>query len=358
MMAPFLFSVVRRPGRRLASPLAALFSPLFAPLFAPLFLLLCLLLSGQARADTCTVTATDLTFPSVSSISTGDAYAQQTFTVVCTWDVLPLYSSVNVCLSLGAGSNSGTSVTPLRTLGNGAKRVNYNLYSDATYTPAKIWGGWGGTSTPPAITFSMTKIVGQGSLTQVVTVYGKLSTDSTLAALDLGPDNLLFTSDFGAASAQMQYNFVLAGLLGCATGPTVPVAFQVKANIINDCTIGVGNMAFPNANLLSGALRSQSILSMTCSKSTAYRVSFSSGTNGASMTARQMKNTSTPELVTYQLSNTLDGASLGDGTGGTTTISDTGNGALQSRTIYGLVPSQSTPSPGDYKDTVTATVAF
>jgi spore coat protein U-like protein len=26
--------------------------------------------------------------------------------------------------------------------------------------------------------------------------------------------------------------------------------------------------------------------------------------------------------------------------------------------VYGLVPSQATPSPGDYKDTITATVSF
>ena len=62
--------------------------------------------------------------------------------------------------------------------------------------------------------------------------------------------------------------------------------------------------------------------------------------------------------MSFQISNSLDGASWGDGSGGTTIVSGTGTGAMQTQTVYGLVPPQSTPSPGDYKDTVTATVVF
>ena len=38
--------------------------------------------------------------------------------------------------------------------------------------------------------------------------------------------------------------------------------------------------------------------------------------------------------------------------------SATGNGALQSYTIYGRVPPQTTPKPGTYADTITLTVTY
>jgi spore coat protein U-like protein len=133
--------------------------------------------------------------------------------------------------------------------------------------------------------------------------------------------------------------------------------FQVRANVINDCNINVGSLVFPNSNLLNSAVSTTSSMSIQCSKNTAYKIAFSAGANGT-MTARKMKNTGTAETVSYQISNTLNGASLGDGTGGTVALSGTGDGTTYNQTVYGLVPSQATPSPGDYKDTITATVSF
>jgi spore coat protein U-like protein len=43
---------------------------------------------------------------------------------------------------------------------------------------------------------------------------------------------------------------------------------------------------------------------------------------------------------------------------GTDTVSSTGTGAVQSFTVYGQVPAQSTPAPGAYSDTITVTVTY
>ncbi|MET0322437.1 MAG: spore coat U domain-containing protein [Duganella sp.] len=330
------------------------------PVLLALWLALC---CGQARADNCTITPVNLVFPSVSSISTGPVYASSTFKVTCNWtDILTglLTPNVVVCLNLGAGSgNASTTVTAPRQLASGGLRINYNLYTDATYAPAKIWGGWTGTSTASnGIVFTMTKSGGVGSLDQFITLYGKLEADANLSGLSVGPDNLTFASTFGAGSAVMNYQFSLLGLLGCAAPQTVPIAFAVQAPVINDCTINVGNLAFPNASLLTGAVRTTSSLSVTCSKNTAYRVTFNAGTYGASTTARRMRNVGNAETVNYQISNTLDGISWGDGNGGTTAVTGNGTGMAQAFTLFGMVPAQATPSPGDYKDVVTATVSF
>jgi spore coat protein U-like protein len=323
--------------------------------------LLLMLLCGQARADGCTVAQSDIVFPSVSSISSTDVYASANFKVTCTWTSFAaglLFPNATVCLYLGAGSNSSTTVTAPRQLANGAKAVNYNIYTDASYSAAKIWGGWAGTSTAAnVITFNLTKTGGVGSLVQDVNLFGKLNADSTLAALDVGPTDFSATSNFGAGSVMMRFIFFLSGLGDCTLGTTVAMPFQVRASVINDCNINVGSLVFPNANLLNSAVNTSSSMSIQCSKNTAYKIAFSAGNNGT-MTARKMKNTGNAETVSYQISNTLNGASLGDGTGGTVSLSGTGDGTTKNQTVYGVVPSQATPSPGDYKDTITATVSF
>jgi spore coat protein U-like protein len=42
----------------------------------------------------------------------------------------------------------------------------------------------------------------------------------------------------------------------------------------------------------------------------------------------------------------------------TDTVSGTGNGSAQSLTVYGRVPTQATPAPASYSDTVTVTINY
>ncbi|MYM72504.1 fimbrial major subunit CsuA/B family protein [Duganella sp. FT109W] len=327
--------------------------------------LLLMLCCGQARADGCTVAQTNIVFPSVSSITSADAYANANFKVTCTWTSFLgglLFPNATVCLYLGDGSgNTSPTVTVPRQLANGTKRINYNLYTDTSYSAAKIWGGWAGTDTAAnVIQFTLTKsdnVV--GALTQDVNLYGKLNADATLAAMDVGPDNLSLVSNFSGSNVLMRYIFFLTGTGNCLLGTSVAMPFQVSANVINDCDINVGNLVFPNSSLLTSAIRTTSTLTARCSKNTAYRVTFSAGTTpGNTTSARKMIKTSASDVVSYQISNVLDGASLGDGSGGTVVMGGTGDGTTKSLTVFGLVPAQTTPSPGDYKDTVVATVWF
>jgi len=320
---------------------------------------------GQARADACSVAQTNIVFPSVSSITTSDAYVNANFKVTCTWtSVLAglLFPNATVCLYLGGGSgNSNANVTIPRQMANGSKRINYNLYTDTSYSAAKVWGGWAGTDTSAnVISFTLTKSDNViGSLSQNVNLYGKLNADANLSAMDVGPDNLNFSSSFGGGNVLMRYMFFLTGTGNCLLGTSIAMPFEVSASLINDCTINIGNLAFPNSSLLSGAVRTTTSLSTRCSLNTAYKITFSAGsTPGNSMAARRMTGGPTNELVAYRISNSLDGASLGDGSGGTVFMGGTGTGATQNQTVFGLVPSQTTPSPGDYKDTVVATVWF
>lgn len=315
------------------------------------------LCAGAARAQTCTIAPAPMVFPAVSSISSAAVNTTSELSITCNWSGV-LSPPVEICLSLGAGSGNGasTSIAP-RQLRDGSLVVNYNIYTDATYAAAKIWGGMGGT-TPAgtAIQLTMNRPAGGNSVTQSVTIYGRLEADATLAGIVVGGTDRVFTSNFGGT---MKYQFLLSGLLGCALlSQSVAIPLTVQAPVINDCNIGVGTLAFPNAGLLTSPVRTTSSLTVRCSNNTAYSIRLNAGTYGSGMSARRMKNASNTDTVGYEISTTLDGASWGDGTGGTVTVGGTGNGNTATLTLYGRVPSQSGQSPGDYKDTVTATVSF
>ena len=48
----------------------------------------------------------------------------------------------------------------------------------------------------------------------------------------------------------------------------------------------------------------------------------------------------------------------GDGTAGTSMATGGGTGNQQVVNVYGVVPAQTTPAPGNYSDTITATISF
>ncbi|KAB8063856.1 Csu type fimbrial protein [Janthinobacterium violaceinigrum] len=318
--------------------------------------------SGAARADTCSVSMTNIDFGNISPISGTDYVAQATGTFSCVFSSLNLGQlltpNAQVCISLGLGTNS-TSALP-RKLGNGSNRMEYNVYVDGSYAPAKIWGGAGVTGAPS--TFGMILSAGllapPGTYSMNFTVYAKIPAGAALAAVPtVANANTVYTSSFAGLGTYTYTTYGLVNLFGCTVN-SGSFGFTVNATAINDCTITATPMAFANASILTGNLRSTSTLSVRCVNSNAYQIALNGGSVAGNVANRQMKNTVTTDKVSYLLSATLDGAPWGDGTAGTSMVTGTGTGSSVPVTVYGLVPAQSAPSPGDYKDTVTATIYF
>ena len=320
---------------------------------------------GWARADACTATLTDVNFGNVSPITSSDIVTTASGNVSCTWSLLSatppfilLLPNVIVCVNIGLGSNS-TSTNP-RTMGNGASRMQYNLYRDSTYAAASIFGSPSvpGTPTPLILTFSSPNLITGGTLVQPFTVYGKIPTGTSLAAMPTaGNANTAYASSFSGA-ATISYAFYNLIQPACTTGSSGSFSFQAKATAINDCTISASPVNFGTTGVLSAATRSTGTLTVRCVNNDAFQISLNGGTVAGSVSARKMKPASGSDRISYQLSQTLDGTIWGDGTGGTAVYSGTGSGSSTGITIYGRVPAQTTPAPGDYKDTVTATVVF
>jgi len=334
-------------------------------------LALLLALGGTARADDCSAAVPGgINFGNVSPISSTDLTATGTLNVTCNWNALisiiingvPIlvlqFPNVQVCVSLGLGSNSSTSTAVPRSMGT---VLNYNLYTDPGY--GTVWGGASASGAPtPATALLVSPGTGPTSTaTKAIPIYGKIPAGAALAGVaTVGNAPTVYSSTFSGAAVTLSYQFY-----ALITPPACPVfntatttTFVAQATVIDNCNINVGNLGFGSSSLLTGPLRTTSALSIQCTNNNSYQIALNGGNTANNVAGRKMKNTSTAETVNYQISPTLDGAIWGDGTGSTVMVTGVGTGAPQSVTLYGMVPAQSTPSPGVYNDQVTATVSF
>ncbi|RSZ57270.1 spore coat U domain-containing protein [Massilia atriviolacea] len=331
---------------------------------ASLALLACLLWAGQARADTCSVTMSDVVFAGVSPISPADAYASASGNVKCTWNLLTplppyilLLPKVLVCINIGIGTNA-TSASP-RTLGNGANRLEYNLYRDATYSPASVAGGSAiaGTSPIAMVLISPNLLIG-GTLNAPFTLFGKIPAGPALRAVKtVGNSDTVYSSSF-AAAANITYTFFNLVTPACGGGASASFPFNVQATVVNNCNISTAPLHFGSGSFLAGPVRAQGSLSVQCVNNNAFQIALNGGSVAGAVGARQMRRVGGSERINYQLSGSLDGPLWGDGTLGTSMLSGTGTGEVVPMILYGRVPVQASPRPGDYSDTVTATVVF
>lgn len=309
-----------------------------------------------ARADTCTATMTDVDFGVISPIGGGDYTARGTMTVTCYWTLLvgqsPLLLPVaNLCVNLGPGPGGGTGDP--RWMSNGARRLAFNLYTDSSYAAASIWGSNTSTIGAKPISGSLVGLLSLGGVTYSATIYGKIPVSALSGVATTGNVDTVYNASF-AGHGTVQYSFG-AGK-SCTAGVTDSFAFQTRATVTNNCLIGTSNLVFGTGSPLTDR-RTSAPLSVTCTNNSAYQISMNGGASG-NPAARTLKNSVTGETMGYRISSTLDGPLWGNGAGGTTVYSGTGSGAVQSVMMYGMVPRQRAPTPGDYRDTVTVQLTF
>ncbi|RKE24241.1 spore coat protein U-like protein [Paraburkholderia sp. BL23I1N1] len=313
-----------------------------------LLLLLCALLAAlpqRASAQSCSASASALSFGTISPISLSAVNATGTLTISCTWPAITLTPSVQVCLNL-----NGT--TP-RYLGSGSNQLQYGLYQDAAHSLA-----WGSTAlgTNP-ISVVLNKPVTGTTATASVNFYGQIAgnqpTVPTTGNASTGYSQTL-------SQTSLTYGFFLLISPGCAalTTSAGSFGFSATATVVNNCQINATNMAFTATGLLGSALKATSTITARCTNGDAYRIALNGGLSG-NVAARQMQRSGGSGAVNYQLyTDAARTSAWGDGTAGTTMATGTGSGNVDSFTVYGVVPAQSTPMPGSYSDTITATISF
>jgi spore coat protein U-like protein len=247
-----------------------------------------------------------------------------------------------ICAGLGNASFPGTNTQPVMT---GTANINFNLYTNPTYT--SVW-----TASNPLQT-SITLPAGNGvSVSGTMPYYGFIAAGQALGAGTYNAsffNTLLGVMSGGTCQAS-------AGVVSGLTG-TLPVADTVTAACsVTATNIGLGAVASTAINV-----QGTGTITIQCDPSTKYNVGLApsnGNANGAGTMAGSAGNGSTVPYQLYQDSgysiiwgNTATSTSTGNGQGGH------GNGHAQGYPVYVLVPSANYP-PDTYFDTVTVTVNY
>lgn len=314
--------------------------------------------SADAQATTCSLAAgsvSTVSFGTVNPLLSADTFADSnTVTVTCNFTALAL--GARLCFNAGVGTISPS--TAARALGAGAFRMNYNLYTDSGHS--QVWSA-ATTSAPTSVLLSGPALGGNASASFLF--YGKLPGGQS-GVSTIGNANTLYSESYTGTAAYVDVSVGLLAtlLINCPiAAPTfrIPIPLTVQATVQKNCTINATNLAFPPQGLLNHVVTANGQITVRCTNNNAFSVALNGGSVAGNVAARKMKHATAADTVSYQLYQDGGYATVwGDGITGGTPLTGTGTGANQQFTVYGRVPVQTTPRPGDYTDTVIATITF
>ncbi|WP_322047713.1 spore coat U domain-containing protein [Paraburkholderia sp. J67] len=307
---------------------------------------------GRAQAQTCTANVSAMNFGTVSPITRAAVNGSGTITVTCYWTVVSLSPTALVCLNLSAAQPR------LLTQSGGTATMQYDLYSDQAYSIS--WGSTAAGTTPISVNVQQPLLGTSASVT--IPYYGQIAANQPTVPTVNNADTT-YSHTFSASDSSLMYGYYLLGILGppgCSslTSSGGGLNFTATANVTNNCNISASNIVFPAAGVLKSALTATGTIAAQCTNGDAFRISLNGGSS-AQVNARTMVLSGGSATVGYQIYTDAAHTTLwGDTTNGTSAVYGTGSGNTASFTMYGVVPAQNTPQPGNYSDSVTATISF
>lgn len=229
----------------------------------------------------------------------------------------------------------------------GTNALNYQLYQNSMRN-----NPWGSLSqpalgSPMAIDLGVPLLVNNATRT----VYGRISANQ--AAAVRGP----YLSSFAGAATNFTYRAYTLFAPSCAdvTENPTQVPFNVTAVAEPTCIVSAQNINFGNHGVLGSAIDATGAITLTCTANLSYSVSLNGGLSNSPPASRQMVRAGAS--IIYGLYRDQNRSNVwGSGTGQLAT--GTGTGSLQTLTVYGRVPAQTTPAAGNYADTVVVTVNY
>jgi spore coat protein U-like protein len=290
-----------------------------------------------APGGSCTVSMTAITFGNVNVLAGTAVDITATMTLSCNFGP----AGGRLCISLGAGSAGDA--TSRKLLGPGNATLRYDLYSNSSRTI--LWGSWQTGYDTAGVQLD----VGNGTTTTPVTVYARLFGSQQTAATGS------YTSTF-TANPFVQYGD--KGSTSCPTGSNnTSTSTSASATVVTSCNVSATTLNFGSAGVLAGNVDATNTVTATCTSATSYNIGLDAGTgSGATVTTRKM--TSGANTINYSLYTDSARSTVWGNTVGTNTVSGTGSGLGQNFTVFGRVPSQTTPAPGTYSDTVVVTITY
>ena len=224
-------------------------------------------------------------------------------------------------IGIGTGS-SGNDAS--RTMHSGSNVLNYQMYSDAAYT--SYWG-----TTTPGDTHYV-NATGTGA-NQTFNIYGLVPAGQLVSPGSYGDAMIAFLSNTGLF-----------------------VGLSISATVVANCTVSASTLAF--GNYTGALLNNACAVTVTCTNTTSFDIGLDAGmAAGATVTTRMMTGPSSAKL-NYALFR--DGARTQNwgNTVGIDTLSGQGNGTPVAYSVFGQLPAGQYVAPGDYTDTVVATITY
>lgn len=257
--------------------------------------------------------------------------------------------TVLVCPNLGAGSGGARSDGEVRYMIGAGGQIAYQVYRNPQRTQS--WGstltGWGG-SAPPTLIIPL-GTGGVGAISQVA--YAQIFAGQTTAPVGS------YASSFGGAELRVRYGYADQGSCESLSGALeASASLLVQASVVPRCTVSASTLDFGVIGTITQSIDATNQLSLVCSAGAAYSIGLDNGRTGNAPDRRQLRKDR--DTVTYGLYRDPGRVLPWGNSEGSDTMGGTGTGATQRYIVYGRVPIQPSPVPGNYSDTVVVTVTY
>jgi spore coat protein U-like protein len=302
----------------------------------------------RAQNISCNASMTDVVFGTVNPLAS-QTTANATLNYTCTNSSSFQTRSATVCFSIGDGAQGAGQTNPRQMQDGAGDILRFQLYQNASY--GTVWGStfFGVFSTPLQVNLTLgIRAVRSGT----ATLYGRVNNGQTGAIAGSYQD------DFAGSHTALTINEVGGSSPpgSCDTSILDSFGFNVTATVAKQCNVTATPLDFGTVGLLTAATPGTSTIGVQCTSGSAYNVGLNQGLNGATINARKMALGAT--LIGYQLYSNSARTTVWGNTVGTNTVAGSGNGSVQNLTVYGSVPTQTTPAAGTYTDTITVTVTY
>ena len=262
-------------------------------------------------------------------------------------------ATITGCINIGNGTGGQNGSGTIRNLKQGGTNLQFQLYKDAGYSVP--WGGWNSGIPTVGQSFSI-PLDAAGNGTAAGSIYASIF--SGQGGLPTG----VYSSNFPGGNSRLKFDYSTVGpcsFIAVNNGsPGGRAPLSVQAENITVCTIAVTTMDFGTTGVIASNIDATSQLTVTCSNGVPYTLALGGGISGATDPTLRQMTFAVANQVTYGIySDAARTNGWGDNVG-TNTVAGTGTGFAQLIDAYGRVPTQTTPTPGTYVDTVVVTVTY
>lgn len=309
---------------------------------------------GNAQADVyCTATANGLQFSAVDLVAdSGPFEVTGTLRYECTNDSI-FAVQMQVCFNIGDGYGGPGSLNP-RKMGN---LLQFQIYQGSTQT---IWGSNLNTTIPRPFVWSpnvpaWSLFGGNGRATGSTTMRARLMPGQGTVPPGIYQNG--FTDNHTSIAFRASST---TGDCGISRQGSFP--FYASATVIKSCIVAANTLDFGVVDGLpaSTSISGQSVIGLTCSATTPFKVGLTSQNNSASTSGAGIMKATTAgntDSLPYQLYRDAARTQVWGNVNDTNTLNGTGTGQPQTLTVHGRIPGANV-TPDIYKDIVTVRVTY